>query len=497
MSSLSRRQFIQDSILAGAAAAAVTAPAMSLFAADEAKPSTSPNEKIGIAVIGVRGRGQAHLNYFGQRSDVEVVAICDVDADVGQKRCDEFNKKNGYRPQFVQDMRRVFNNSQIHCVSIATPNHWHALASIWAMQAGKDVLVEKPVSHNISEGRRMVEAAEKHKRICQVGTQSRSTGGTQQTIEYIRAGKLGQVNVARGFCYKRRDSIGPAGNFAPPPKMDFDLWSGPAPIKPVTWSTKEYGPVHYNWHWFWDYGNGDIGNQGIHQMDIARWGLGVDRLPDSVISYGGRFGYVDAAETPNTLVSLFDYGPKTLVFETRGLPTDKYKKAAQGVAVLFEGTEGYATIGNYESGCAAYDLDGKLVKPFRGEGDHFGNFLKAVRTRKPDDIDAPILEGHLSSALCHMGNISYQLGQPMVNGAILNRLQAVKMNANAQETLDRTVEHLAANEVKVENAAVKFRCGELLKFDPKTESFIGNDKANEMCSRDYREPFVVPAAGKV
>jgi hypothetical protein len=215
-----------------------------------------------------------------------------------------------------------------------------------------------------------------------------------------------------------------------------------------------------------------------------------------VISYGGRFGYVDAAETPNTLVSVFDYGPQTLVFETRGLPTDKYKNAAQGVAVLFEGTEGYATIGNYESGCAAYDLEGNLVKRFKGEGDHFGNFLKAVRTRKPEDIDAPILEGHLSSALCHMGNISFRLGQQMMAPAIAQRLKAIKMNDNAQETLDRTIEHLATNSVKIDFNNI-FQCGDLLKFDPKTETFIGNDKANEMCSREYREPFVVPAAGKV
>lgn len=494
MSSLSRRQFIQDSILAGAAAAAATAPVTTLFAADEARPSDSPNEKVPMAIIGVRGRGHAHLNYFGDRSDVEVVAICDVDQDVGQKRCDEFEKKNGYRPKYVQDLRKVFDDNSIRCVSIATPNHWHALASIWAMQAGKDVLVEKPVSHNVSEGRRMVEAAEKYKRICQVGTQSRSAGGTQQTIEYIRSGKLGEVKLARGFCYKGRESIGPAGNYEPPRGMDFDLWCGPAPVKQPTRKTG-YGTVHYDWHWFWDYGNGDIGNQGIHQMDIARWGLGVDRLPDGVISYGGRFGYVDAAETPNTLVSIFDYGPKTLIFETRGLPTKAAKHASQGVCVVFEGTEGYAAIGSYKMGYI-YDRDGKVVDRLPGEGDHFGNFLKAVRTRKPEDVDAPILEGHLSSALCHLGNISYRLGGQMMAPAISERLKSVKMNGDAQDTLDRTIEHLATNSVKIDFNNI-FQCGEFLKFDPKTESFIASDKANEMCSREYREPFVVPAAGKV
>jgi predicted dehydrogenase len=496
MTSLSRRQFIHDSLLASAAAAAAASSTASLFAADEPKQSTSPNEKISLAVIGVNGRGRAHLDYYGQRSDVEVMAICDVDVNVGQKRCEEFAKKHGYKPQFVQDMRKVYDDDSIHCVSIATPNHWHALGAIWALQAGKNVMVEKPVSHNISEGRRIVEAAKKYNRICQVGTQSRSAGGARQTIEYVRSGKIGEVKLARGLCYKPRKSLGPAGNYAPPPGMDYDLWCGPAPVKQPTRNTKSNGTVHYEWHWFWDYGNGDIGNQGIHQMDVARWGLGLDRLPTGVISYGGRLGYVDAGETPNTLVSVFDYGPKTIVFETRGLQSEKYSKSTKPIGVVFEGSEGYAAIGNdYEFG-VVFDPSGNVVKSLEGNCDHFGNFLKAVRSRKIEDSDAPILEGHLSSALCHLGNISYLLGQQVATPEIVERLKAVKMNDDAQDTLDRTVEHLANNQVKID-ADAKFQCGEFLKFDPQTETFPGNAKANEMCSREYRAPFVVPAAGKV
>jgi predicted dehydrogenase len=495
MTSLSRRQFIHDSLLASAAVAAAGS-ASSLLAAESDKQSTSPNERIPIAVIGVNGRGAAHFDYYGKRSDVEVVALCDVDQEVGQRQCEKFAKKFGYKPKFVQDLRRLYDDKSIPCVTIATPNHWHALAAIWAMQAGKDVLVEKPVSHNISEGRRIVEAAKKYNRVCQVGTQSRSAGAAQKTIEYVRSGKIGEVKLARGLCYKPRRSLGPAGTYAPPKGMDYNLWCGPAPVNQPTRNTKEHGTVHYEWHWFWDYGNGDIGNQGIHQMDIARWGLGLDTLPTGVLSYGGRLGYVDAGETPNTLVSVFDYGPKTIVFETRGLPTKKHPRAAQGVGVVFEGTEGYATIGDYEKGCFIYDRDGNQVEHPEGLADHFGNFLKAVRTRKPEDVDAPILDGHLSSALCHMGNISYLLGQQMATPAIIERLKAIKMADNAQDTLDRTVEHLANNNVKID-ADAAFQCGEFLKFDPKTETFIGNAKANEMCSREYREPFAVPAAGKV
>ncbi len=496
MTRFSRRQFIHDSLLAGAAAAVAAGSTNPLFAAEAEKQSTSPNEKIPIAVIGANGRGTAHFNYYGSRSDVEVVALCDVDAEVGQRQCEQFAKKFGYKPKFVQDLRKLYDDKSIPCVTIATPNHWHALAAIWAMQAGKDVLVEKPVSHNVSEGRRMVEAAKKYNRICQVGTQSRSAIGTQKTIDYIRSGKIGDVKLARGLCYKRRNSLGAAGKYAPPASMDYDLWCGPAPVKQPTRNTEDHGTVHYEWHWFWDYGNGDIGNQGIHQMDIARWGLGLDTLPTGVISYGGRLGYVDAGETPNTLVSVFDYGPKTLVFETRGLPTKKHPRATEGVGVVFEGTEGYATIGGYEAGCFVYDLDGNQVQHFQGGADHFGNFLKAVRSRKPEDVDAPILDGHLSSALCHLGNISYRLGEPMGTPAVVERLKAIKMTDNAQDTLDRTVEHLAENKVKID-ADAKFQCGEFLKFDPKTELFSGNAKANEMCSREYREPFAVPSAGQV
>jgi predicted dehydrogenase len=486
MSELSRRQFLHDSLIA----AAVAGAAPLAFAAEANSVGKSPNDKLGACVIGVNGRGNNHLSeWAGDKHNTEVVIICDVDSNVGKKRCDEVAKKQGRAPKYVQDIREALADKSVDFVSIAMPNHWHALAAIWAMQAGKDVYLEKPVCHNISEGRRIVETARKYNKICQTGTQSRSAGGTQQTIEYMKSGKLGDVTLARGLCYKGRDSIGAKGEYQPPASVDYNLWCGPAPMDTLT-----RPKLHYDWHWVWSTGNGDLGNQGIHQMDIARWGLGVDRLANGVITYGGRFGYEDAGQTPNTEVAILDYGPKTLVFEVRGLPAKGVKDVKIGV--IFEGTEGYAVITDSYNNGTIFDKEGKVVTKFNADGNHFENFAKAVRSRKQNDLNADILEGFLSSSLCHLGNISYRLGQPISKSETLERLKHVKMSDNAQETLDRTVEHLAANKVQLDGK-VQFQCGEYLKFDPTAEKFAGNEKANVFLSREYRAPFVVPSAGQV
>jgi len=357
------------------------------------------------------------------------------------------------------------------------------------------VYIEKPASHNISEGRRMVETARKYNRMCQLGTQCRTMGANVKAVELVRAGKIGEVNLARGLCYKPRGSIGPKGEYDVPANIDYNLWTGPASFtakSPYKGSTKS-GPVHYDWHWVWRTGNGDLGNQGIHEMDICRWGLGVDTQAQGVISYGGRFGYEDAGETPNTDVIILDYGPKTLVFEVRGLSTPALKTAKVGV--IFEGTDGYIVLTDYSRG-ARFDKEGKVVETITGGGDHHANFIKAVRSRNRDDLNAEIEKGHLSTSLVHMGNISYRLGEKLSNAELIERLKYVKMSDSAQDTLDRTVENLAANNVKLDDNT-KFQCGPYLKFDPKTETFPGNEKANAMLTRDYRAPFVVPAAGQV
>src|SRR5205823_4392479 len=338
--------------------------------------------------------------------------VCDVDGAVVGRVIEAANKAQGRAPEHVVDIRRLLENKDIHAVSIATPNHWHALAAIWAMQAGKDVYVEKPVSHNISEGRRIVEVCRRTNKICQTGTQIRSGAGNREAIEFIRSGKLGKVRVARGLCYKRRDSIGQCGGPQEVPKsINYDLWCGPAPNNPPRRNSKTNGPVHYEWHWIWDYGNGDLGNQGIHQMDVARWGLGKSELCKGVLSIGGRFGYVDDGQTANTQICVFDYGDAELIFEVRGLKTDAYKGATVGN--VFHCTDGYLVMPGYES-AVAYSPSGEKIQSFKGGGDHFGNFIEAVRNRRPDQLNGQILEGHLSSALCHLGNISYRLGSPQV-----------------------------------------------------------------------------------
>ena len=325
MSKFSRRQFLEDSMLAAAAAAAV-GPAQYVFAAEEER---SANEILNVAVLGVKGRGNSHIGGFVGNKKTRVTYLCDPDEAIGQARVADVKKKQGTAPKYERDLRKVFEDKSVDIVSIATPNHWHSLAAIWAIQAGKDVYVEKPVSHNVSEGRRVVEAARKYNKVVQTGTQCRSMGGTLQAIEYIKSGKLGEVKLARGLCYKGRGSIGKRGTYEPPKSVDYDLWCGPAPKAPLA-----RPKLHYDWHWDWDTGNGDLGNQGIHQMDIARWGLGVEGLGQSVLAYGGRFGYEDAGETANTQVSIHDYGDKTLVFEVRGLKTPRLLGAGVGVDLL-------------------------------------------------------------------------------------------------------------------------------------------------------------------
>jgi hypothetical protein len=359
--------------------------------------------------------------------------------------------------------------------------------SIWAIQAGKDVYVEKPVSHNVSEGRRVVEAARKYNKICQTGTQSRSNKGMQDAIKYVQDGKIGKLNIARGLCYKRRISIGPLGNYPIPKGVNYDLWLGPAQYAPLTRRN-----LHYDWHMQFPYGNGDLGNQGIHQMDLCRWGLGVDKLSNSVLSYGGRFGYEDAGDAANTQMIIHDYGDRALVFEVRGLNTKKYQGA--DVGVIFEGADGYVVMTSYSSG-AAFDPQGNKVQEFNGGGDHYGNFLGAVRSRNHKELNADILEGHLSSALCHLGNISYRLGTPLGVGEVKERLQGMSSPEHLVETYERFTEHLSDN--KLDLATTRLGFGEKLTVDTANEKFVDDGNADAMLTRDYRAPFVVPAAGQV
>jgi len=485
MTNFTRRRFLEDSLLAAAALSAF--PASQAFAEVD-KSSGSANEKLNLAIVGTGGRGGEHIRAFCARKDIRLAYVVDADEAIGQKQADFIAKKYGYRPKFVNDMRKAFDDKSVDIVSVATPNHWHSLVAIWAMQAHKDVYVEKPVSHNITEGRRCVEVARKYGRICQAGTQCRSMDGSIDAIAYVHAGKIGEVKLVRSLCYKLRKSIGPRGTYPIPASVNYDLWSGPAPMVPLT-----RPKFHYDWHWQWLWGNGDLGNQGIHQMDIARWGLGVDTLSSRVFSYGGRLGYEDAGETANTQVIYHEFANgKTLAFEVRGLPTDPLMDAKVGV--IFYGTEGYVVLTAYDKG-VALDKNMDVVRKFKGGGDHFDNFIQAVRSRNAKSLRGDILEGHLSSALCHMGNISYRLGRAIPAAEVKKRLADVKTNDDALKTFDRVTEHLTANGVKVDQT--KMFCGPVLTFDPKTETFPGNDAANVQLTREYRKPFVVPPAGQI
>jgi len=475
MKSLTRRQFLEDSILAAAAAATATIPT-AVMAAEQRV--VSANDRITVAIIGCGIRGKQHASELARLSDCEIAYVCDPDRDRAAEVAAHLVELKRPQPKAVQDLRVILDDKSVAAVFIATPNHWHALAAIWAMQAGKDVYVEKPVSHNIREGRRIVQAARKHGRICQGGTQNRSNGALAEAIKYMHAGKLGEVKLARSIVYGRRGSIGGPGQYEIPTSVDYNLFAGPAPMSPLT-----RPKFHYDWHWFWDTGNGELGNNNIHSLDICRWGLGVTGLGRAVISYGGRVGYTDAAETPNTQVCVFDFGGKTIVAETRGLKTEPFNPNFKG-GWVFYGTEGII------AGESLFDLEGKLIRTFEGKTEsHFANFLKAVRSRKVSELHADILEGHQSTALCHIGNISWRLGHPLSGDEIQKQLGKLKVHDAVLETFDRTCKHLAENDVDLEKT--KLALGRLLRLDSDKEKFLENPMADALLTREYRKPFIV------
>lgn len=484
MNSINRRSFLRNSLLLTASLSAW--PRWSWAAQPRARVRGA-NEDIRVAVVGFNGRGRNHIDGFRKLKGVRVVALCDVDADVLARGVREFEQRNE-KVAAYRDLRELLENPDIDAVAFATPNHWHALGAIWAVQAGKDVYLEKPVSHNVWEGRKTVEAARKYNRIVQTGTQSRSSTGLAEAFAWLRAGHLGKILRARGFCYKRRPSIGKVDGPQPiPASVDYDLWCGPAPKDPLMRRR-----LHYDWHWVWATGNGDLGNQGVHQMDMCRWALGQQTHSPAVWSIGGRLGYEDDGTTPNTQIVFHDYRPAPLIFEVRGLPADPKKGDEMDtyrgvrVGVVIECEAGYLVVKNY-TGAEAYENNGELIRKFEGVQDHFENFIRAVRSRKPSDLTADILEGHLSAALCHTGNISYRLGRPLPPEAIRD---AIRQNADLAEAFGRMEEHLKANAVDLIKTPATL--GVPLKFNPRTEKFINNPAANELLTRVYRPPFVVP-----
>ncbi len=479
-----RRDFLRESAIIAAASAALAGEAIAEPKYLPTPKKVGANDKLRVAVLGFNGQGLSHIKAYAALPDTEVAIVCDCDANLAGKGIKAAEAIQKTAPTFEQDLRKVMEDKSIDIVSIAMPNHWHALAAIWAVQHGKDVYVEKPVSHNVFEGRRLVEIARAHNRIVQTGTQSRSNSGMRQAIEYLHSGKLGPIKVAKGLCYKFRPSIGPKGEGSVPKSVDYDLWCGPAPLKPP-----QRTRFHYDWHWFWDYGNGDLGNQGIHEMDKARWGLGLKGLCQRVISFGGRLGYTDAGETANTQVSCFDYGDAHIIFEVRGLVTSDPMGKNRGknfVGNIWYGSEGTMVSSSYDA-AVVLDVNNQEVTRFKGGGNHHANFIKAVRSRKQEDLHADIEEGHLSSALCHLANISYRLGTQHA----LAGLNFDSPFSCLNNEVVRLAEHLKDNKMEV-NADLRIHLGANLAFDATHEQFIGAKEANILLSREYRKGFEVP-----
>jgi predicted dehydrogenase len=487
---LSRRDFVERSLLAASVALAAGFPVGSARAAEpgDVRPA-GPNSKLRVAVIGVNGQGGAHVGEWVKNPDVDLVAICDCDPAAYEKAVKRI--KDQWRlPKYVQDVRKLLEDKEIDAVSIATPNHWHAVMAVWAMQAGKDVYVEKPCSHNVHEGRVITQWARKLGRICQMGVQSRSMPGMRDALAFIHEGKVGPVKFARAICYRLRNSIGLVDTPAPVPEgLDLDLWCGPAP-KAVPIRKK----FHYDWHWVFDTGNGDLGNQNPHELDKARWGLQKQELPKQVISLGGRLGYVDNGNVANCQLTFYRWDDAFLISDVRGLPiktpiTHGLKGGGpfKGAANIWYGTEGYVICPNYNSG-VAFDYDGHEIAKWTG-GEyqaHFANFVKAIRSRNHKDLHLDIEDGHLSSALAHLGNVSYRTGTEVPTGT---RPSEWTNDRGVAETLDGFESYLRENDVDFNQT--KYYLGRALTIDPKTE--LSTDAAaNALFTREYRKGYELP-----
>lgn len=402
METMNRRQFVTRS--------AATAAGLTILM--DTRKGFSQNETLGAAVVGFNGRGMSHIDAALGIEGVRVVALCDVDETVWPKGVKRVADQQGAPPKTYADIRALLDDDEVDVVFSATPNHWHALVTVWACQAGKDVYIEKPACWGFSEGESMVAAARRHGRIVQVGHQSRGDGRKRNAVARVWSGQIGDVYLSRGLCFKPRGSIGMKDNQAPPATLHWDIWQGPA-------ARREFNPnIHpYNWHWMWAYGNGDIGNQGVHQMDVARWFLNVG-LPVFVHSAGGRYGYEDQGETPNTQFSTFRYPDgRELQFEVRGLPTNSEQGAMIGNLVY--GSDGWMTEGDGYKAHGAGDeemaADGLTLPEVGGKGnDIFQNFIDCVRSRKVEELNCEVAEGVLSAQLCCLANISYRVRRSLV-----------------------------------------------------------------------------------
>jgi predicted dehydrogenase len=498
MKHTSRREFLKTSATAG----------LGLALSSQALRAATPgplgaNDAVRVAVIGlgdtaavggVGGRGKQLIASLLQVRGVRITALCDADEAFLRREAQPLKDK-GHAVTTHRDMRRVFDDPNVDAVVVALPNHWHGLATVWACQAGKDVYVEKPFSYNLWEGRQMVAAARKFNRMVQTGTQNRSSPLLRRVFDDLRRGELGRIRFAHALMYRARDGIGRVDAPAPvPATLDYDLWCGPAPKNPP-----RRKQLHYEWHWFWDTGNGEIGNNGVHVMDICRWALGTTTMPPRTMSIGGRFGPKDAAETANTQIALFDYQPAPMICEVRNIyrapdraTIGSFRGRNRGVMIDCEG--GY--FAGDSSGGAMFDRQGKKIRDIASESGgprvdvaHLANFVAAIRSRKAADLACEAAEGHYSAAACHLANISHRLGREASPEAIRERVGAQRELADAFE---RCHEYLRENGVDLGRTPAVL--GPWLAFDGRQERFTGPfaAEASALARRQYRAPFVVP-----
>jgi predicted dehydrogenase len=432
---MKRREFLQT-----------TAASALLGATARIGRTAEANERIGVCVMGLRGRGGGLLNEFASLPDVEVRYVCDVDANVLDSRAKQIEERTGRRPTAIQDYRVALDDAQVAALVLGTPDHWHALPTIHACQAGKDVYVEKPDGHNILEGRTMVAAAEKYGRVVQLGTQARSGQLQHQAMQYLAEGRIGKVRFAKAWESSRQGAVSHVPDGEPPAGVDYDRWLGPAPKRP-------FNPrrFHGSWRWFFDYGTGDLGNDGVHRLDVARWALNTAiaaqnaaplGLPRAVSAHGGKYYFDDAQEWPDTLMVTYDYPGYVLTYEMRIWSPYPLHDEAEGAAVC--GDEGFVVLGNRR--WRAFDRQGVQVAEGTGSDDtkaHIQDFLDCMRSRAVPRADLETV-GHPSSLLCHLGNAAW-------------------------------------------------RAGKTLHFDPATGRFAEED-ANRWLTRDqYRQPWTLPA----
>lgn len=498
MSITTRRRFLNSTVIAG------TSLALSRTSSRAAAlRNIGANDTVRVAVIGmggtetvggVGGRGHQLIASLQQVPKLRIAALCDVDENFLRREAQPLKDK-GLEVTTHKDLRRVFDDDSIDAVIVATPNHWHGLATVWACQARKDVYVEKPFSYNLWEGRQMVAAARRFGRMVQTGTQNRSSPLLGRVFEDLRKGELGRIRFAHAIMYRGRDGIGRVETPTPiPPTLDYDLWCGPAPKAPL-----RRKQLHYEWHWFWDTGNGEIGNNGVHMMDIGRWALGQHEPPPRAMSIGGRFVFDDAGETPNTQIALFDYQPAPMICEIRNVRSGTgaaamgtFRNRTRGLVIDCEG--GY--FAGESTGGALFDSQGKKIRDVTNESRgerlevrHLANFVDAMRSRRAEELACEAVEGHGSAACAHMANVSHRLGERAKPDAIRERVRPHKEFA---EAFDRCHEYLAR--VGVNLATTPAVLGPWVSYDAKEERFVGEfaDAAEKLSRRSYRPPFVMP-----